>query len=204
MSIPAGAILKIAQSILLPDTQTAINVFWALLSEDGGAGPLAETDVLEAAANWMDQLYGNIEVDIADTASSTIVEVWVVDPLTGDLTPVGDEATTWSGQNILDAFPNGVAAVGAMKTVDTEVTGRKFLPALVEDVAIDNNLTGGTLARWVLFVVDWATQYIDGSSVVFSPGVWSQTKLDFFLASGTVIANAILGYQRRRKPGVGS
>ena len=57
MSISEGTIIKIAQSILLPDTQTAINAYWAVVAEDGGTGPLEEDDVLVAAANYMDQIY---------------------------------------------------------------------------------------------------------------------------------------------------
>lgn len=204
MSLPSGTILKIAQSILLPDTQTAMNIFWAALSEDGGAGPLDEDDVLEAASNWMDQLYANVDDDMNDQVSGNLVEVWTVDTGTGDLTPVGDEATTWVGLGPQDPLPNGVAAICALKTTDTDVTGRKFLPGYVEAQATDNNLTSVPLSRLVLFAVDWATQYVDPNSVIFSPGVWSTAKTQFVAAGGTVIANAIVGYQRRRKPGVGS
>jgi hypothetical protein len=91
-----------------------------------------------------------------------------------------------------------------MKTSNTDVTGRKFIPGIGEINATDNDLTSGALARSVLYAVAWATQFIDANSVTFTPGVWSMTKLNFFLATGTVIANAILGYQRRRKPGVGT
>lgn len=204
MSIPSGTILKIAQNILLPDTQTAVNVFWVSLSEEGGVGPLEEADVLEAAGNWMDQIYANVTPDMADTVVSTIVEVWTVNEATKELTPVGDEATTWVGVDLADALPNGVAAIGSMKTTETEVTGRKFLPGFVETDFTDNNLGAGGLARLVLFVIDWATVYIDPNNVHFSPGVYSPTKLNFFFTTGVVIANAIAGYQRRRKPGVGS
>ena len=60
------------------------------------------------------------------------------------------------------------------------------------------------LSRLVLFVVDWATNYVDPNNVEFNPGVYSGALYSFFPASGTVIANGIVGYQRRRKPGVGS
>jgi hypothetical protein len=204
VSIPEGTILKVAQNILLPDTQTAVNVYWAVLAEDGGSGPLEEEDILEAAANWMDDLYSEIVDNIANTVIGTLVEVWEVNPADGDLTPIGDEATTWVGAHTGDALPNGVASINAMKTSNTDVTGRKFIPGIGEINATDNDLTSGALARSVLYAVAWATQFIDANSVTFTPGVWSMTKLNFFLATGTVIANAILGYQRRRKPGVGT
>ena len=204
MSISEGTIIKIAQSILLPDTQTAINAYWAVVAEDGGTGPLEEDDVLVAAANYMDQIYENIVADLADTVTASLVEVWTVNPVDGDLTPIGDEVATWTPVSTADAFPNGVAAIAALKTTNTDVTGRKFVPGYADTKAIDNNLIGTPLANFVLYAVDWGTQYIDANSVILTPGVWSQTKLNFYLASGVVIANAIVGYQRRRKPGVGT
>ena len=204
MSLSEGTILKIAASILLNDEQTAMQIFWASLAEDGGSGPLDEDDVLDACGNWMDQLYANVEGAIADTIIGGLVEVWEVDVLTGVLTPIGDAVQTWVGLSANDALPNGVAAIGAIKTTNTKVTGRKFIPGFNDDSATDNNLAPGTLATLVLFVADWVTSYTDPNSVLLHPGVYSTTFNNFYVTTGVAIANAIVGYQRRRKPGVGS
>lgn len=204
MSIAEGVILKIAQHILLPDTQTAINVFWAELLDNVGSGPLADDDVLDAASNWMDSLYANLAASMADTVSGTLVEVWIVNESTGVLTPVGDEVTTWDGTTADDALPNGIAAICSLKTTDTRVTGRKFIPGMTDAGATDNNLVGDALSRLALWAADWPVNFVDANDVEFNPGVYSGVLQSFFPASGVVIANAIVGYQRRRKPGVGS
>lgn len=204
MSLPVGTILKIAAIILLNDEQEAINVFWVALDDAIGPGPLDEADVLEAAGNWMDQLYDNIKIDIADSVLGGIVEVWRVDPSDGNQIPIGDDLAIWVGGAANDPFPNGVAAICSMKTQDTDVTGRKFIPGYTEVAFTDNNIDANPLGRLILFAADWATQYSDPNDVVFNPGVWSQTKLDFVLATGVTVVNTIAGYQRRRKPGVGS
>lgn len=204
MSIAEGAILKIASSLLLQDTQTAINVFWVELLDSVGSGPLDEDDIVAAAANWIDQLFANVEDSISDNDEGTLVEVWTVDEPTGVLTPIGDDALTWNGANVDDALPNGCAAICSMKTTSTKATGRKFIPGFAETLALDNNLIGIGITDLVLFSVDWATNYVDANDVEFNPGVYSPTQADFFPATGVVISNAIIGYQRRRKPGVGS
>jgi hypothetical protein len=204
MSIPIDTVLKIAQSILLPDEQIAINVFWALLGDAVGGGPLAESDVIDAAANYLDLIYAEIDDMISDLIASTVVEVWTVDEPTGDLTPVGDGATTWVGLDTNDPLPNGVAGICSMKTDNTEVTGRKFIPGINEVAVDDNNLDTIPFGRLLDFAVEWATEYTDANDVVLSPGVYSGAKANFYAATGTVIANNIVGYQRRRKPGVGS
>lgn len=204
MTIPINTVLKIAQNIVMPDEQQGVNVFWATVDDNVGVGPLDEDDIGEAAANWMDQLYANMTDQMVNLFVGGLVEVWTVGAGTGDLTPIADEAATWAGASAQDPFPNGVAAIVALKTTDTDVTGRKFIPGWAESTAVNNNIAAASLAELALFAVDWATQYTDANDVIFDPGVWSQSKLSFKPASGTVVANAILGYQRRRKPGVGS
>lgn len=204
MSLPEGTILKLAQNILLPDEQTAINVFWVVLEDAVGSGPLAVIDILAAASNYMDSLYGEVNGSLADTLLSTIVEVWEVDGPTGDLTPVGDEATTWDGLSTNDALPNGVAGITTIKTTDTDVTGRKFIPGFHDGAADDNNLVATPLSQLVDFALSWAAGWTDANDVQFVSGVYSYTKNNFLMATGTTITNAIVGYQRRRKPGVGS
>jgi hypothetical protein len=65
-------------------------------------------------------------------------------------------------------------------------------------------MTGPALARAALAAVEWAAQWVDANDVILNPGVYSSVKQNFFIATGTVIVNAIAGYQRRRKPGVGT
>jgi hypothetical protein len=55
-----------------------------------------------------------------------------------------------------------------------------------------------------LYALDWAAGHLDANDVLLLAGVYSPTKANFLLASGVIVVNAILGYQRRRKPGVGS
>jgi hypothetical protein len=188
----------------MPDETIAINVFWALLDDNAGGGPLADADILQAAANYVDNFYDEMGVDLADTLLGTIVEVWAVDEPSGDLTPIGDETTTYEGQSVNDALPNGVAGVMSLKTVETDVTGRKFVPGYTDETFVDNNMTGPALARAALAAVEWAAQWVDANDVILNPGVYSSVKQNFFIATGTVIVNAIAGYQRRRKPGVGT
>lgn len=204
MSLAEGVILKIALNILLNDEQTAMQIFWATLSDSVGSGPLDEDDVIDAAANWMDEIYAHVSDALADTITPGLVEVWEVDGPTGDLTPIGDGAASWTATSVVDSLPNGCAIIGSLKTTNTDVTGRKFIPGWGDEGAVDNNLAAGPLGKLVNFVAEWATVFVDANEVQLNPGVYSNTLNNFYLTSGVAVANAIVGYQRRRKPGVGS
>lgn len=204
MTIAEGTIIKLAQNILLPDDQVAVNVYWAVVEDSIGPGPVDEDDVLDAAANWMDEIYANLVTEISDLVTSTLVEVWEVDGLTGDLTPIGDELTTWTPTGASDAMPNGVAGITSAKTTSTDVTGRKFYPGLQDTRAEDNNWISGTLTAMLAAAADWVLGWVDANDVEFIAGVYSMTQNSFYPMTGVIIANAIAGYQRRRKPGVGT
>lgn len=204
MSIAEGVIIKIAANILLNDEQTGINVFWAEVADNIGAGPLDDDDVLDAAANWLDVLYTNLLAVLADTIIGTIAEVWTVNLPDGDLTPVGFGVQTWEGTSAADALPNGNAMICAISTEDTDVYGRKFIPGVNEGSTVDNNISAGSLVALLGFAEDWVAQYIDANDVVLNPGVYSNAQNAFRASVDSFSANAIIGYQRRRKPGVGT
>ena len=204
MSLSDGTIIKIAAETLLPDDTIAINVIWGVVSDNGGSGSVDEADVLDAAAAFVDNMFQNLETRIPTGIDGGLVNVWTVAPATGDLTPIGDEALTWTGSSAQDPFPNGVAAVGSAKTTNTDVTGRKFIPGLNEQAADDNNLTAASLTAILAYLADWVTVFVHVSDVIITPGVYSYTDSNFYLFTGVIVANAILGYQRRRKPGVGT
>jgi hypothetical protein len=65
-------------------------------------------------------------------------------------------------------------------------------------------LTGGVITILAAGGVEIISEYTDAvSGNVYTPGVWSPTREAFFDYGGTILTNAITGYQRRRKPGVG-
>lgn len=204
MSIPINTIIKVGAHILLPDVVDAINVFWFLIDDNVGSGPLDEDDIITATENWLDLLYAEVLASLADTVSGELVDVWEVEEGPFNLKPIGDGLQSWAGSAPQDAAPNGVAQVAALKTVNTDVTGRKFIPGSAETSMTDNNLTGTALARLLDFGIYWAAQYIDANDVILNPGVYSKTKSNFYASTGTIVGNAIVGYQRRRKPGVGT
>jgi hypothetical protein len=90
-----------------------------------------------------------------------------------------------------------------MKTSDTEITGRKFIPGFAESGIEDNNWGSGTLVSLALYAVEWASTWVDPNDVTLVIGVYSNTKNTFAASNGVEVVNGIAGYQRRRKPGVG-
>jgi hypothetical protein len=203
VSLSEGTVIKIAASLLLADESIAQQIFWFVLEDAIASGPLDEADVLDAVANWVDQIYTHVIPNINDAVIPGIVDVWEVNVPTGDLTPIGDTIQTWTPTQGADQLPNGVAAIIQLKTTNTDVTGRKFVPGLAESSIEDNNWGSATMTNLASFAAEWPEIYDDPNDVELVPGVYSNTFNNFFLATGTVIVNGIAGYQRRRKPGVG-
>lgn len=203
MSLAEGTILKFAVKMLLADETIAENIFWSTVFDDIGSGPVDEEDTMDTIAEYAADMYDNILGSVNEDIETLPIDVWEVSPIDGDLTPIGSVAWLWGNNAIAEQLPNGVAAVIAMKTLNTEVTGRKFLAGMTEDTVVDNNWGSGIMLTMADWAIAWHTSYVGTSDVGIAPGVWSQTKLGFYLASGVVIINGIVGYQRRRKPGVG-
>lgn len=199
MTVLNGAILQCVQTILLPQTSIAQNVFHT--RKDGGS--TADNDVIVAIAEWMELMYANVDSHMHDGASlgSTTISQWDTVGLDWDL--IGLAAPTEVGTSMDDMLPHGAAALIHGVSSDADVRGSKFLAGFAEG-AQDNGLWGaGVTANLALFAIDWQDAFTAANGVSIASGVWQRSSNTFFRLSGTLTASGIVAYQRRRKQGVG-
>ena len=110
--------------------------------------------------------------------------------------------STWGGGTATGAgLPQGCAAVVNFPTETPGVVGRKFFGVLTEGAQDGGSLLTAVQTALGTLIVDYLAGFLTGSEQ-FDPVVMS-TKMSAAVALVSGIVNAVVGYQRRRKAGVG-
>jgi hypothetical protein len=202
MSVAEGTILRIVAVMLFPDSSIMQNVFAAVLTSAGGSSD--EQDVTDDMVEYMEAVYANHvnQLDQDLTASEVIVYEW--DAADEDWDELGSNSWTvaFNADSIL--LPRGVALVVNYNTSDPDVQGRKYFGGFTEASWEQGSWDAGLLTAAAAAAVDIVTTFVGtNTGATFQPVVWSPTQQTARFYTGAVIINAVAGYQRRRKPGVG-
>lgn len=200
--IPTDAILRAVAKFIMPDSVEMQAVFHLKFENTGGSDD--HLDVLDDMAEYAEKVFSEMSGQMSENLTTTEVETFILDEIELDWDRVGSSAWTVTFAAAGNMMPHGVAALVLGRTVDPDVTGKKFMGGLVEAAIINSDWASGTLLAMLSFCADWVASFAGtstGSS--FTPGVWSLPKAAFFPFRDSYVANAISSYQRRRKPGVG-
>lgn len=173
----------------------------------GGSSDVFESAFLIAAEAMFSTAYTEIQAILPDSLEPLEIAADVVGFVSGvieTLKPVGDIAwTTWGGGTATsDGLPQGAAAVVNLPTYNSGVQGRKFVGPLVEGRQNNGILDTTALTALAAYAIDVITTMVV-STETFSPGVMSSKLGQFVVYAGSIIPS-VIGYQRRRKSGVGS
>jgi len=202
MSIPEGTILRMVVSLLWTDGNVMQNVFNAIVT--GAGGPWDDDDIVEDAVSWAEDLYYNLTARVSDEVDGSQVQVYEFDPGDVDWDEVGAQSFFWNPTNDAEELPRGVAGLINLKSIDPDVSGKKYIGGLTEGNAIAGLWEVNTLASMLSFGVDWYAPFVGtDSGADWNPGIWSTKGPVFKLAGTTLIIPSIPAYQRRRKRGIG-
>lgn len=202
MTIAVGNILRVVASMGYADGAVMQNVYNAVIG--GAGGPYDEADIVDDAVDWAEAMYAEVVGDMTEDLFSTQVQVYVYDPIDDDWDEVGSDTWSWAPTDITKQLPRGNAALLVARTTDPDVNGKKYIPGLAEGSIGDGLINAPVVANLVSFGVEWLTQFVGGvSGATWDPGIWSPTRTNLFVMSGTLIVSNIVAYQRRRKRGVG-
>lgn len=195
-------------NIALPDLVIAQNIYYWQLDDPAADNP-SDNQIVSACDVKLTAMYEDLEAYLCTTVTVMDVEVekiewdgtkWeTVDNLgLATLGVVGDEAT--------DMLPHGVAGVVTADTLRPQTRARKFIPGIAEDALTDSDLGGSVLAAFANYIIEWLTAALVTGTAYLEPAVVGQSGpsagLPYLLIAAGI--NSIAGYQRRRKPGVGS
>ena len=186
----------------MPQATVAQNVFYAMFLDDGGSN--ADQDVVDDCAEWLDDIYGALDSEIQATVVPGECKVFQWDPIGGDWDEVGSQTLTFATSGTDQMLPHGVAPVITGRTVDPDVNGRKFFAGFDEAQCNESQVAGTALTALLVAGALWLAPFTGtATGSTFDGGVWSGVQLAFKKFVDNLIVNGIIGYQRRRKPGVG-
>lgn len=186
--------------------QDLVNVWWFRCDF---TAPVADGLVHGAVDLGLDSLFGNFDVDIELTIVPRDLKTDVVEFIGGEWVVTQNVGFgTWGGTinpaETAHPLPAGVSAVGFLYTALGKHQGRKFLSGFTEDQnspsgAVDSSCQTRILAGLTELLTPWI---ISGSDVLTSIVADRTYGIDRDVL--TVGINGHWGYQRRRRPGVGS
>jgi len=202
MAISSGTVLKIVASLLLPDASLAQNVFYAVITDLVTSDD--DDDVVSDMVDWVEAMFFQIVDEVSSQVASAGLTVYEYDSVDGDWDEVG--TTTWDDffDGSGDMLPHGVAAIVHAYSLDPDVAGRKYIAGLIESVCAESDLTAGAITALGDFGTQWTTPRTGtATGGTIAPGVWSNAQDQFRAFLVDYAVNGVVGYQRRRKPGVG-
>lgn len=205
MSIDAGDILRIVAKWSTNEGQV-LNSVWHYNVASGAA--LIASDIIDAInANYI-TAFLNVDQHINNAYQ---IDEWdllqwdaVLNRFDGVLTQA---ASGIVGTSVSSPVPPGVGMLGRVVTDSARRQGRHNIAGVSEGVTNTSELSAAAEADLALFMLQFdATLAPTGGSITWctwNTDVTSPIFESFSPASGTAIANTLMGYQRTRKPGIG-
>lgn len=208
MAVTDGEVIKAVVTITGPTAGFAQNVFYWRLDDSVPDNP-SNSQILSAVDTRLDDMYSKIDdgmatdYDVDDFVLSKIE--WNVDHWE-TVENLGESTLAIAGVYVGDSVPHGVAGIVTAQTLRPQTRARKFLAGLGEVEIADSTLSGALLGWIAQFIISWLTNQAVVGSAELVPVVVGQSgpSAGLIYALISAGASALAGYQRRRKPGVGS
>lgn len=208
MAVSDGDVLKVVLDISQPSAVVGQNVFYWQLDDPTPDNP-SNAQIMTALDTKLTAMIGDIQTATADDYTygdfiASKIE-WITDKWV-TVEDLGTGAVNVTGSSVNDSAPHGIAGTITAYTSRPQTRARKFLPGFSKLEYTDSTLSGTLLVALAAYVVEWLTNQAIVGSAELAPAVVGQSGpsagLIYLLLSAA--ANGIAGYQRRRKPGVGS
>ncbi len=200
MTVTTGDIVRATVNLILPGPNIAQNVYHYL----AGAGVAeSETNVINTLSFLINSTYVNIDSLLANTITPGEIAFAVSNDNGATYSDIGTGAfTTFAPSSVNDMLPHGAAAVCRFAGVGTGRQGRKFISGITEAHQDESTLTAGAVTGLVFFALAVTSNATVAGGQLLA-GWQRSNPLGFIQYSGSVFVNTVMGYQRRRKPGVG-
>lgn len=203
MSVATNTVLRVVASLLMPDSVIAQNIFYTLIT--GGAGPYDDDDVVSDVADWIEDIYDSWKLIGDSNVSLNNIRVYKFDPIDDDWDEVSSETGIAVGLVVGDMLPHGIAGYTLARTLDPDVSAKKYWPGITEVSQTEGAWVGAALTQMLDMNVIWMADDTGALTAAnFNPGVWSVKNHSFFEFGDSHMVKGAPAYQRRRKPGVGS
>lgn len=191
-----GDILQIVTNWILPDNEQAKNVFYAELTDDGGA---TDAQIRTQIRNYIDNCFEAMVTAIHQSIVPGIVDIYVRNTATDQWDRTGGSQQQFTPTGDTGIVSNQQAGVVYAFTENPRVTARKSLAGLADASLNVNTWTVGMQTALTNFAQRWINP-INDEDIVLTSGCWSKKNNDFYPFSGAGQTNALEGSMDTRKP----
>lgn len=208
MTVTHNDVLRVRAIIEMPDLVQAQNVYYWQLDDPTPNNP-TNAQIETALDTKVTAMYTDLVGSITDEEEVDHIEIerveWDVDhwETVENLT---DKSILVTGSGDFDMIPHGGAGVVTGNTARPQTRARKFLPGLLEAQITESTMGGSMLAAIGAFAVEWLLDQLVTGAAYLVPVVLGQSgaSAGLIYPITEAVISSIIGYQRRRKPGVGS
>lgn len=194
-------IYKATATFVMPDNTVAQWV-WHYLQT--AAGTASAQDVADAIRTNVGQAMNEIEDHVIETVVGDTLDLALWDDTLKEFNTIAvSDLSGADGENAVDEMlPHQDAGVVKFFTAVGRSIGKKFIFGLVETAQNESVAIAAVVTAMAAFAgIFDAVLTVSGAE--FSPGNFNLLTEIFRRWLGTVEANALLGSQRRRRPGIG-
>lgn len=204
MPVNQNDLLRVTLNYSLPQTVLGQNVFsYQFIGNNLTPDQVVLDDMGVVFTQWA-IIWQSIS---AVTAVVDSVKVAVL--VAGQLQDIGEQPINTAGVAGGGMLSHGAAPVLRALLIGGKGQARKFVPGMTENFSDESIITPLGLAALALLASIYSSfvgpATFPGVVETYIPGTFVQSVLPLFRTMpGDAIVNGIIGYQRRRKPGVGS
>lgn len=205
MTLNQDDVVRVAMTMVGPQASIAQNVWHYVMT--GGAGA-AEGDFTDAVETNVNSMFLEIDSFLSNTWEWTFLEFWVRDAVNQVWNGIGTEVLSGLVGLAADSpIPHGAAAVGTVITELQRRQGRTFLAGPQRDSVDEGLFDASFVVAFILYLAEFVAD-ITPTGGTFEWCTYNTTPGSIYEETPSVFAgvlnfNNIVGYQRRRKPGVG-
>lgn len=199
MTIANDDVLKVTARLNWAGAVTIQNVFWFRLDAVGGC---TDEDAVDDIAARLEGFYGAFLSYIPNVTA--FEDILIYNYTTDVLVDTAPWPSLTVGGSSSDPLPSGVAAVLTAYTAIKKVRGRKFLPFFDETTTSNGLLTSATMITLASALATYVSDFTGSVSGEHWEAGIVRRATGVFVAFREGVVRNVLGYQRRRKFGVGS
>lgn len=200
MSLSSGDIIKIVVAFSMPDEVVMQLVTHYLI---GTGADVDEGDTLDAIETVLGVAWDHIDALVLNAVTGETIKLSLWDTVAKRFDEVATKSTAvFDGSGSGEMLPHGAAAVLRFFTNQGRRQGRKFVSGLLETQQLNGSWIATAVTALALFAADWINGVtVDSTNV--NQGVFDQALESFKGFQQSSAVNTVVGYQRRRKAGVG-
>lgn len=193
----ANEIYRLRQEFSQQGLGIAQNIYWL---QNDTLLPPTDSQLLDAAVDYMEAIYAPLLPHLADTLTSRGV---VMDEVGTDgkvIRTIGSRSTAINGESDNDPLALTTAGSGFVRTNAPKARGGKRFPGIREAGTIQGLFTNTVVTALAAAVLEWLTG--DGIPILLDlvTGILSITRSEFIPFSDSAVVTNVPGTQVTRKP----